>query len=263
MDWLNPDLGYVQTSRAKSKIRHWFRKQNRDKHIVFGRESLERELKRLGVLNRITFEAVAQLMDYNKLDDFLAAIGVGDITGAQISNRVLEHEHYSEQEETLLQPKASPSPRHRDGTGGIDIMGTGGLLVNLAKCCNPMPGDQIVGYITRGRGVTVHRRDCANVQNIVDTERLVEVTWGRDAREQSYSVPVEIIAYDREGLIRDISTVIADEQVNLSKVEVSTRQDIATLYLTMEIAQNQQLTRILNKIEYIPSVVEARRRNMT
>jgi GTP pyrophosphokinase len=126
-----------------------------------------------------------------------------------------------------------------------------------------MPGDQIVGYITRGRGVTVHRRDCANVQNIVDTERLVEVTWGRDAREQSYSVPVEIIAYDREGLIRDISTVIADEQVNLSKVEVSTRQDIATLYLTMEIAQNQQLTRILNKIEYIPSVVEARRRNMT
>jgi GTP pyrophosphokinase len=263
MDWLNPDLGYVQTSRAKSKIRHWFRKQNRDKHIVFGRESLERELKRLGVLNKITFEAVAQLMDYNKLDDFLAAIGVGDITGAQISNRVLEHEHSSEPEETLLQPKASPSPRHRDGTGGIDIMGTGGLLVNLAKCCNPMPGDQIVGYITRGRGVTVHRRDCANVQNIVDTERLVEVTWGRDAREQSYSVPVEIIAYDREGLIRDISTVIADEQVNLSKVEVSTRQDIATLYLTMEIAQNQQLTRILNKIEYIPSVVEARRRNMT
>jgi GTP diphosphokinase / guanosine-3',5'-bis(diphosphate) 3'-diphosphatase len=267
MDWLNPALGYVRTARAQSKIRHWFRRQDREKHIALGREVLERELKRLGVLDHRSFESVAQLFGHSKVDDFLASVGAGETNGDQIATKVLDDERQQQQqkqgEAALLKPKAKPSPMTVDTSSGIHILGTGGLMVNLARCCSPMPGDDIVGYITRGRGVTVHRRTCANIQAISDPERLIDVSWGGLAKESRFSVPVEIIAYDREGLIRDISTVIADEQVNLSSVEVSTRHSIATFYMTMEIDNNQQLTRILSKIEGITSVVEARRRNMT
>lgn len=263
MDWLNPDLDYAATTRARNKIRHWFRKQNRDKHITMGRDALERELKRLGVLDKITFESVAILLGYEKLDDFLTAIGAGDVTGAQITNRVLEEERRKNEqmisEEELLKPRSKSTTSNT--TTGVSIMGAGGLLVNLARCCSPMPGDEIIGYITRGRGITVHRNDCPNMQSLRDSERLIDVSWGTADEKQRYNVPVEVVAYDREGLLREISTIIADQKVNITSVEVSTRQHIATLYLQLEIASNQQLTRILAKIDCIPSVVEARRRN--
>jgi GTP pyrophosphokinase len=264
MDWLNEALGYVKTSRAQSKIRVWFRKQNRDKHIAWGRDALERELKRLGVLDKLSFEAVARLFEYDKLEDFLAAIGASDVSGAQITQRVLDDERRRAEaenyEKEMLKPRTRASVA-TDSTGGVSIMGTGGLMVNLAKCCNPMPGDQITGYITRGRGVTVHRVDCPNMRAIGDTERLVDVAWGSASQEQRYSVPVEIIAHDREGLLRDITTIIADERVNITSVEVITRQHIATLHLKIDISSNQQLTRILARIECIPAVVDAHRRN--
>lgn len=265
MDWLNPDLDYAVTTRARSKIRHWLRKQNRDKHISMGREALERELKRLGVIDKVTFESVAKLLNFDKLDDFLAAIGAGDVTGSQITNRVLEEERRKEEQmktdEELLKPRSKASTSNT--TTGVSIMGAGGLLVNLARCCSPMPGDEIIGYITRGRGVTVHRTDCPNIQSLRDSERLIDVSWGTADEKQRYVVPVEVVAYDREGLLREISTIIADQKVNIASIEVTTRQHIATLYLQLEIANNQQLTRILSKIDCIPSVVEARRRNTT
>lgn len=263
MDWLNPDLDYAVTSRARSKIRHWLRKQNREKHIVMGREVLERELKRLGVMDKVTFESVARLLSFDKLDDFLAGIGSGDVTGSQITNRVLEDERRKSaetiSEEDLLKPRAKSSGGNV--AKGVSIMGARGLLVNLARCCSPMPGDEIVGYITRGRGVTVHRDYCPNILALRDVERLIDVSWGSEQEEQSYVVPVEVVAYDREGLLREISTIIADQKVNITSVDVSTRQHIATLNLQLEIASNQQLTRILSKLEMVPSVVEARRRN--
>ena len=263
MDWINPDLDYAVTTRARSKIRHWLRKQNRDKHIAMGREALERELKRLGVIDKITFDSVARLLNFDKLDDFLAAIGAGDVTGSQITNRVLEEERRKSasavSDEDLLKPR-SKSPG-ANISKGVSIMGAGGLLVNLARCCSPMPGDEIIGYITRGRGVTAHRTDCPNIQALRETERLIDVSWGSTDDEQRYVVPVEVVAYDREGLLREISTIIADQKVNIASIEVSTRQHIATLYFQLEIASNQQLTRILSQIDCIPSVVEARRRN--
>ena len=262
MDWLNPDLDYAVTSRARTKIRHWLRKQNREKHIAMGREVLERELKRLGVLDKVTFESVARLLSYDKLDDFLTAIGAGDVTGPQVTNRVLEDERRKSaetiSEDDLLKPRSKPTGSN--AVKGVSIMGAGGLLVNLARCCAPMPGDEIIGYITRGRGVTVHRTDCPNIIAMRDNERLIDVSWGTEEDEQRYIVPVEVVAYDREGLLREISTIIADQKVNITSVEVSTRQHIATLYLQLEIASNQQLTRILAKIEMVSSVVEARRR---
>ena len=264
MDWLNLDLDYAVTSRARSKIRHWLRKQDREKHISMGREALERELKRLGVLDKITFDSVASLLSFDRLDDFLAAIGAGDVTGRQIANRVLEEERRKSaetiSEEDLLKPR--PKSPGSNTTKGISIMGAGGLLVNLARCCAPMPGDDIIGYITRGRGVTAHRTDCPNIRALRETERLIDVSWGAtDDEEQRYVVPVEVVAYDREGLLREISTIIADQKVNITSVEVSTQHHIATLFLRLEITSNQQLTRILSQIDSVPSVVEARRRN--
>ena len=263
MDWLNPDLDYAVTNRARTKIRHWLRKQNRDKHITMGREVLDRELKRLGVLEKVTFESVARLLNFDKLDDFLAAIGAGDVTGSQITNRVLEEERRKSaetiSEEELLKPRSKSTGANV--AKGVSIMGAGGLLVNLARCCAPMQGDDIIGYITRGRGVTVHRTDCPNIIALRETERLIDVSWGSEDLEQRYLVPVEVVAYDREGLLREISTIIADQNVNIASIEVTTRQHIATLNLQLEIGSNKQLTRILSKIDLVPNVVEARRRN--
>jgi RelA/SpoT family (p)ppGpp synthetase len=266
MDWLNLDLGYAKTSRARSKIRHWFRRQNRDQHISMGRAALEREMKRLGVLDKMSFETVTHLLGYDKLEDFLAAIGAGDITGSQISQKVLEDERRRQEEQKTELEQIKPRLHANiagDSSNGVNIMGTGGLLVNIAKCCSPMPGDEIAGFVTRGRGVSVHRADCINMQTLPDSERerLIDVTWGSVTQEHTYVVPVEIIAQDREGLLRDISTLIADERINITSVEVVTRQQIATLYVSLQIGNNQQLNRILNKIETVPNVYEARRTN--
>ena len=259
LDWLNPNLGFVTTARAREKIRYWFRKQNRDKNILSGREVLEREMKRLGVLDVTPFETVAKWFGYEKLDDFLANVGAGDINGGQIANKILEIERREQEELERTQLKAKAPTLSLDVSNGVNIMGTGGLLVNMGRCCNPMPGDKIVGFVTRGRGVTVHRSDCVNVAH--ETDRLIEVAWGRQSAEQRYSVPVEIIAYDREGLMRDISTMFADERVNMSTVIVNTRHNIATFHLTIELNSLQQLTRILTRLENIPSVTDARRRS--
>ncbi len=265
LDWLNPSLGYVKTTRARSKIRLWFRKLNREKHLANGRELLERELKRLGLLDSMAFDAVAALFDYDKVDDFMVAIGGGDINSSQIATRILEMERKHQKEdliETMLQPTQRPAIREPHTNGAISIQGASGLLTSLARCCSPMPGDDIVGYVTRGRGVTVHRRDCSNIVSGAEAERLVDVTWEQELNEQRYSVPVEIIAYDREGLMRDISILISDAGVNMTSVNVNTRQNIATFQLVIEIRSVDQLTRILTQLESVENVVEARRRNM-
>jgi RelA/SpoT family (p)ppGpp synthetase len=261
LDWLNPNLGYTATARARSKIRYWFRKQNHDKNVASGREVLEREMKRLGVSETLSFETMSKWFNYDKNDDFFAAVGEGDIHGAQIANRILEMERREEEakEENILRTRPAALPI--DISNGVNVIGTGGLLVNLARCCQPMPGDTIIGFVTRGRGVTVHRADCPNIVGS-ESERLIDVTWGKSSQEQRYSVPVEIVGYDREGLMLDISTVMADEKVNMSSVNVSVRQNIATFNLTIEIGDMQKLTRILARLEGIQSVTEARRRSV-
>jgi GTP pyrophosphokinase len=262
LDWLNPDLGYVITSRARNKIKHYFRKQQRDNNIVAGRNVLERELKRLGLIDKISLDSVALLFDYNRLDDFIVAIGIGEVTGNQIAHAVLDDERKKreaqEQEAELLKP-ALAKPLSNEISSGVSITGTSGMLVTLARCCNPLVGDEIVGYVTRGRGVSVHRVQCANMQNIPDPERLIDVSWGSTSHEQKYTVPVEIVAHDRPALLKDISTVISDAGINISSVSVVTKQHIATLYINLQISSPSQLTKVLAKVETIPNVVETRR----
>jgi GTP pyrophosphokinase len=254
-DWLNPHLGYVKTSRARSKIRQWFKRQNRDENIVQGREVVERELKRLG-LDETPFDQIARKFNIEKVDDLLAAIGAGDINAHQIAGRALELAKPEEEELEIPPTRARPTAPPT----GVRVRGVGDLLTNVAGCCNPLPGDDIVGYITRGRGVTIHRQDCPNILRMNDRERLIEVDWGIEVTE-THPVNVRVEAYDRHGLLRDIASVVADEAINLSAANVVTRKKdhMATMLVTLEITDISQLSRVLARIERLPNVVEARR----
>ena len=249
-DWLNPTLGYATTSRARSKIRQFFRHQDREQNIAQGREIVERELKRLS-LEQLGFERLARLFNHDKPDDFLAAVGFGDINSPQIASKIAETR--SREEKPL--PFAPPPPL--ETIEGIQIQGTGGLLTRLANCCNPLPGDDIVGYVTRGRGVTIHRRDCPNVLQRRDSERLIEVNWG--IRGQTVPVTIYITAFDRTKLLSEISGIIGAEDINIAAVKQNVQKNISTFYLTLEVDDIAQLSRVLAKIERLPNVIEARR----
>jgi len=255
-DWLNPHLGYVKTSRARSKVRQWFKRQNREENIIHGREMLERELKRLG-LDETPYDQIAKRFNFDKVDDLMAAIGAGDINAHQIAGRALEL--VRPEEEILDIPSVRALPP--TPATGVRVNGVGDLLTNLARCCNPLPGDDIVGYITRGRGVSIHRQDCPNVLRMKDQERLIEVDWGPEEVTETHPVNVRVEAYDRQGLLRDIASIVADEAINLSAANIATRKkdNVATMMVTLEIADIDQLSRVLARIERLPNVVEARR----
>ncbi len=249
-DWLNPALGYVKTSRARSKIRQWFRRQDREQNIVQGREIVERELKRLGV-EQLGHEPVARFFNYEKPDDFHAAVGFGDINSQQIASKIAETQ--SRAEEKLL-PTPLPPVQTIEG---IQVQGTGGLLTRLAHCCHPLPGDAIIGYVTRGHGVTIHRRDCPNILRLRNTERLIEVNWG--TRLQTVPVAIRIEAFDRTRLLHEISGIIGVENINVSAINVGRKKNIVTLYITIEVNNITQLSRVLTKIKQLPNVFEAQR----
>jgi guanosine-3',5'-bis(diphosphate) 3'-pyrophosphohydrolase len=255
-DWLNPHLGYVHTTRARQKIRQFFRRQEREENVARGRSLLEKELKRLGI-ERESYEEIARLFRFKKLEDFLVAIGYGDITVHQVSTRVLEAEREKEEELEESPPVVAPPQE----APGIRVTGVGDLLTRLGGCCNPLPGDEIIGYVTRGRGVTIHRQDCPSVLRVVrdgDRERLIEVDWGGDLTAV-YPVVIEVTAYDRKGLLKDIAAVLDAESVNMTSASINTRKkdQTATIVATLEISGMDQLSRVLAKIESLTNVLEA------
>lgn len=265
-DWLNPSLEYVATQRARSKIRGWLRKQNRDENIHRGRQTLERELRRLS--STISFDDLSKLFNIDKVDDFLAAIGFGDINSQQIAQKLIEQEQRERTrqyaQDSLWTPGASSSTIDRGSEGeGLRVQGVEGLLTNLGRCCNPVPGDAIVGYVTRGRGVTIHRVSCPNMVATLRKGadgRLVDVQWTPKG-EKTYPVQIQISAYDRPGLVRDIAGLVADERINMRSIEALTGQknNLALVTATLEIEDASQLMRILTKIDRLSNVVEARR----
>ncbi len=262
-DWLNPNLGYVATQRARSKIRTWFRKQAREENIQQGRQILDRELKRLSV--DLSYDDVARLFDQSKTDDFLAAVGYGDINSQQIAQRVLDYErHLKAQQTPIVLPEKPERERQRRTASGINVAGVDGLLAHPARCCNPVPGDPIVGYITKGRGVTIHKSNCPNIMAQLrrnDHTRLVEVQWGEDS-EETYPVSIQVTAYDRSGLLRDVTGLVADEKINMRSAQAVTglKNNLAMINATLEISSAAQLTRILTRIERLPNVIEVRRK---
>ncbi|MCC6315342.1 MAG: bifunctional (p)ppGpp synthetase/guanosine-3',5'-bis(diphosphate) 3'-pyrophosphohydrolase [Thermomicrobiales bacterium] len=250
-DWLLASSDYVTTASAREKIRRWFRNQAREENIVQGKEILERELRRLS-LDQKPEEILKSFPQYPKLDDFLAAIGYGAVSPQLIAARLDAHKDRS-----VLVPAAHieiPSTPAR-----LSVMGAGDLLTNLATCCKPVNGDKIIGYVTRGRGVTVHRQDCPNIANLPDPERLVPVAWG-DRGQDTFPVTVRVRAWDRVGLLKDVSTLLADERVNILSVLTTTHDDrTVSLLATVEVEGVEQLSRILRKLEGIRDVYEVRR----
>jgi len=206
----------------------------------------------------VSYEQIAGLLGYEKADDLLAAIGYGDINSQQIATKVLSSERDRTEKEVLETLSDRPVPAM--SVSGINVLGTSGLLTKLARCCNPLPGDPIIGYITRGQGVTIHRQDCVNVSRIKDTERLIAVDWG-EAERQTYSVMIVVKAFNRGGLLRDIASLVADEGIDLSTAHAITGEkgNQATITATLEISSVEQLSRVLAKIERVPNVIEARR----
>jgi GTP pyrophosphokinase len=256
-DWLNLDNGLVRSHRAVSKIRAWFRKQDREKIETQGRDLLEKELKRLGV-EEFNQELLARKFGFERPEDLHYAVGAGDIHGRQIATQVFETEQAEQQAKERELP--TEAPRQAVHSDEISILGTRGLLTNLAQCCRPVPGDAIVGYITRGRGVTIHRTDCPNVLGHKnEEERLVRVNWGQ--AQKTYPVSVRITAYDRDGLARDVAIIVGEEHINMTSFSASTNKNnsTATIEATMEISDVEALSRVLSRIEQLPNVIDARR----
>jgi guanosine-3',5'-bis(diphosphate) 3'-pyrophosphohydrolase len=252
-DWLNSNLGLVKTSRARAKIKVWFKKQEDEQNLSQGRTVIEREIQRLGI-RELNYENLARTLGYKTHDDFFIDLGRGDLS---ISKVIREFSHTTESEEILTDlGGALPDPTSTDA---IDVVGLKGMLSSMARCCNPMPGDQIVGYITRGRGATIHRQDCPNILNTEDRERLLQVGWGR--MERTYPVPIKIRAYDRQGLTSDITALLTGEGVNILNIAVTVNKSLAELRLIVEVKDLTHLSRILTRVENVPNVLEAVRTN--
>ncbi|MHB1317014.1 MAG: RelA/SpoT family protein [Anaerolineae bacterium] len=248
-DWLNPHLNYVATQRARQKIRRWFRAQERDQNITQGREMLDRELRRLG-FDQESYAEIAALFSYDNVEDFMEALGFGDISPAQIATKIDQASGKSDE----LRLKAIPERAVTD----IRVKGVGDLYTRMATCCNPVPGDDIIGYITRGKGVTVHRVDCPNMVHLQDRERLVSVSWG-EARDR-YPVQIEIQGIDRRGFLRDIAAEIADLGLNMSSAQVTTHSDnTATVALTVSVDGVSQLSAAMSRLQGIRDVLDVRR----
>ncbi len=249
-DWLNPNLGLVHTASARGKIRNWFKRQDREQNKAQGKVMLERELERLG-LPALEPDYISELAaQFNRdQDDLYVALGCGDVTIGRVLSKLLETKA---PEDTLV---AVPPTSEATISDAVSVTGLKGLLTSTARCCNPTAGDQIIGYITRGHGATIHRQDCPNILRIRDRERLVKVSWGENVR--TYPVPIRISAYDRQGLMGDITTLLNGENVNIVDVRVRVTKNHAELRLVIEVRDIAQLSRILTRLENLPNVLEA------
>ncbi len=247
-DWLNPALGYVRTSHAREKIKQWFKKQERTENVERGRELLEKSMRQLGIAFAER-EKLVKLFKYDSLDDFYAAIGCGDITTHQIALKLAAQQQ---------QPRIAEVVPLKQPISAVIVQGVGDLLTQLAQCCHPVPGDSIVGYVTRSRGVSVHRRDCYNVVHEDEKDRLIQVEWGETS--SLYPVQIQILVWDRVGLMRDITTLVAEEKINIVAVNLNNNDDRSiSIFLTLETANLAQLSRLLAKIEGIRGVISATR----
>ncbi len=251
-DWLNPHLGYVKTSHAREKMRQWFKKGERADNIERGREMLEKQMRQLGV-KLSGREALAKQFDYKTLDDFLAAVGYGGVSGHQIALKLADAE-----ERPRLVPEGTAPTSIKPPATAVRVTGVGDLLTSNAGCCRPVPGDDIVGYVTRSRGVTVHRRDCYNVVNEEEMERLIKVQWGHP--DSLYPVAVQVEAWDRVGLARDLTAIVAEEKVNITHMAVTEHEDgTTTLRFILESKGLAQLSRLMLKIDGVRGVINVTR----
>ena len=252
-DWVNAELGFLASGRARDKVRAWFRAQDHEVNARAGRDIVERELARLGAPG-LGFERFVEAFGAGTVDGFLAKVGAGDLSAAQLAG-VVQRELGVAREPQVVRPRARPQAR-----AALEIGGVSDLLYQIARCCRPLPPEPVVGYLTRGRGVTVHRRGCAHLERSLKTgpERAIDVAWGTTEGSR-FRVSVAIVAADRTGLLRDLSTVLADEGVDITAVQSQARDAVARLTLILQVADLAQLGRALARLERLPGVDSARR----
>ncbi len=267
-DWLNPNLNYIYSSRARAKVQHFFKLQDRDKHLAQGKDLLDTELAKLShfSVNQRQLKEAAVHFNVKTIDDLYAAIGSGNARLQQVIN-------YFKQLDDKLKPVVDIDPQSLvresqankklpSDNNGITVSGVGNLLTHIAKCCSPVPGDAISGFITQGRGISVHRQDCEQLANALTQqgERFVEVQWGFD-EHQSYQASAQIIASDRQGLFRDISTIIANEKVSIIGIEShsdSVKQTMSMI-IKMDVTSSELLARVIEKLRQLDDVIQVKR----
>jgi len=257
-DWLSPKLGYLAGARARAKVRNWFRLQDRDQHLRQGREILDRELSRLAIKDVAT-DDIAKRLKQKDTEALYVALGAGDLTSAAIATAL---QHLRSPELPVLKPRRQ-SKRKSTQPDSVAISGVGDLLCNFARCCRPVPPEAIVGYITQGRGVSIHRQDCGNFLglNKRSPERVLETSWG-ETKTGAYPVDLSLHAFDRSGLIRDITSVLADENANVLDLQSHTDKKSMQVIMTvsLEIMDLPTLSTAITKLEQLPNVVSVRRK---
>ncbi|WP_245860218.1 RelA/SpoT family protein [Candidatus Chloroploca asiatica] len=258
-DWLN----FVKTPSARNHIRRYFRRAEREENISAGRDLLEKELKRLGLT--MSFDYLVDLVGARSNDDLFNQIGSGELTARTVAQKALAQQVEQQQpSETLPMVLPKGTPANLNQSVGVQVIGVGAIHNRLARCCNPVVGEPVVGFVTRGRGVTVHRADCRTILNEPDRARLIDLSWGGQS-PKGYSVPIRIESWDRVGLWRDISVVVADAGINIEKVEQGHTRHAgrAVLHLLVTVQTITQLSSLLDKLNRIADVIEARRESGT
>jgi len=257
-DWLIPHLGYIKSNRARAKVKHWFKREFRNEHIQTGKNALAKEMHE--ALNNSELNHLAQLFNVNNIDDLYASIGRGELGVHQVLNAFKKEQNVESEEPEGIEYKrpAEKKNQQRD----IVIEGIDELMSQLARCCKPVPGDEIVGFITKGRGVTIHRADCQNIDHLKTqyVERLIPVSWG-DRRIGKYDVDIEVIAMDRSGLLRDVTSVISSTDVNVNGANTYSDRKThqAKMRLTIEISEPEQLEKVLSRLMNLKDVLDVSR----
>ena len=246
LDWLNPDLGYLITGSAHTKVKQWFRKQERQSNVRRGKDLLKKELRRLGL--KYNEKEIVASLDYESFDELSEALGIGQISIARVADTL------SPEPDEVFLPEVTPGKPPADQTNGLVVMGESGMLTRIARCCSPVYGDEITGYLTRGRGVTVHRHNCKILRDTEDTDRHIPVAWGH--YETTYASRLQITAFDRVGLIRDITNVVSSENVNIHSLtsDEDEKTNACTVSLTVYTTGVEQLSRLFSRVETIPGV---------
>ena len=246
LDWLNPNLGYLNSNSARTKVRQWFNRQERRANIERGKDIFRRQLRRLNLA--MTDEELSTILGFSSTDEFMVALGGGEITVEQVVDRIANQgiPPDSDFEKIYSVPVSSPA-------SGIEVLGVGDLLTRMANCCTPILGDNIVGYITRTRGVTVHRRNCPNIIAERETERLIPVGWSK--AHELHPVRVRLEAQDRVGLLRDITSLVSEEGVNIASCVSEEEKDISIISLTVYVDGISQLNRLFSKMESVRGVI--------
>lgn len=274
-DWLSPHHGYMITARARSRVRQWFKSQDFDRHLSEGRAALDKELARLGYEARPSLDLIAPRYNLQRGEDVLAAIGRGDLSAAQVARLFVE----SQQAASATVPPSAPTGTQRlllksrqskaGNTAasarepGILVQGVGDLMTQVASCCKPVPPDPIVGFVTRGRGVRIHRQSCHNIAHLpaVDRDRLIEARWAEQSADTRFAVDLRLLAIERRGLLRDVSAVLADAQADVAGLttRAERRAEVTNMRITLRIRGIEELERLQARLRQIPDVLEVKR----